>query len=341
MINRILEEDFHRIYEVPDRGSSILVTGSHGFIGAYLIEFFVYMNRVVKFRYKIYGMDNFIAGEKNRLAHLEGEPNVFLYSRNISTFASWVDFPAADYVFHCASIAAPKFYRKHPLETIAVNVHGTEGILKWAQMGKPKAILHMSSSEIYGEPQEVPTPETCSGQVHPLHERAEYDESKRMSETLCKIYQQRFDVPVKIARPFNVYGPGQRLDDGRVIPQLMTALLSRTPFTIYGNGSSTRSYCYISDAVVQLFAVLLKGQPGEAYNVGNGDDETSLIRLAQVANRVFDGAPAIRFMEATEELKDAPTRRRPDVTKIRLLTHGPMIDLAEGLRRTYDSYKRA
>lgn len=195
-----------------------------------------------------------------------------------------------------------------------------------------------NSSEVYGDPSNIPTPESYWGHTSFTGPRAVYDESKRFSETLCVTYHRQFGVPVKVVRPFNICGPGMRLDDERVIPNLMKAILNDEVFTIYGDGSDTRSFCYISDAVAQILAVMLDGENGEAYNVGY-DMEISLNELGRLAQVTFDGKPMVEHIEGAEARKDAPKRRRPDISKVLKIAPKPVHDLRSGLERTLKSYK--
>jgi dTDP-glucose 4,6-dehydratase/UDP-glucuronate decarboxylase len=330
----VLREDFDRIAGQVDLSrvyrKTILITGSHGFIGSYLAKMFDYLDIC-----DVHGIDNFIASEKDSLAHV-GLDRIRLHDLDITSEFALAGIKA-DYVLNAASIAAPMFYKKHPLETVRVNVLGTWNVLEWAVKNTPLSLVHFSSSEVYGDPVQVPTPERYWGNASFTGPRAVYDESKRLSETLCATYHREHGVPVKVVRPFNVYGPGNRLDDGRVIPNLMNALLKRKAFTIYGDGSDTRSYCYLSDAVAQILSVLLNGTDGEAYNVGY-DMETSLCELVTLAQAAFDGLPPVEYVNAAEAREDAPTRRRPDISKVLEIAPRPLYDLESGLERTLRSY---
>lgn len=355
-MNSILEEDFKRILKalpnlVELSESHWLITGHAGFIGSYLSRFLCWLNDYAwDGRASFWGIDSGIAAGAPG-AQLNDE----LTRRRDFMPLPWnmADGPPlerlsnarVDYVLHCASIAAPAIYKQYPLETIHVNVNGTENILNWARWNRQmstesriKSVLHFSSSEVYGDPLVIPTPESYWGNVSCTGWRACYDESKRLSETLCKIYHEKFAVPVKILRPHNIYGPGQRLDDGRVIPQLMTAMLENKPFTIYGDGSATRSYCYISDAVTQMLSVLFRGNDGEIYNVGDSDSEINLRDLAGSAGLIRKNELIVKFIVDSQMIKDAPTRRRPDTRKIREISPTPEVKLGEGLRRTYEYY---
>lgn len=334
-MNQVLREDFDRIAEQVDlrrvNGKTVLITGSHGFIGSYLMRMFDYFEICY-----VHGIDNFIAGEKDSLADIRSD-QIHLHPIDIASEFALIRL-RADYVLHAASIAAPMFYKKYPIETVRANVRGTWNVLDWAVKSKPSSVVHFSSSEVYGDPSNVPTPESYWGHTSFTGPRAVYDESKRFSETLCVTYHRQFGVPVKVVRPFNICGPGMRLDDERVIPNLIKAILNDEVFTIYGDGSDTRSFCYISDAVAQILAVMLDGENGEAYNVGY-DMEISLNELGRLAQVTFDGKPMVEHIEGAEARKDAPKRRRPDISKVLKIAPKPVHDLRSGLERTLKSYK--
>jgi dTDP-glucose 4,6-dehydratase/UDP-glucuronate decarboxylase len=207
------------------------------------------------------------------------------------------------------------------------------------------SMLYLSTSEIYGDPpsSSIPTPETYWGNVSCTGPRACYDESKRLAETLCTTYFRLHQSPIKTARPFNVYGPGQRLDDGRIIPDLIGAALKREDIVIYSDGKATRSFCYVSDAVNAMLLLLVSSGNGEAFNIGNDEEE---LTISAVANLMSDiaGPPklAIKFSKSSDSnfLTDNPQRRRPDLKKLREATgYSPQINLKTGLARTLSSYK--
>lgn len=334
-MEEILREDFDQIAKQIDLsavlGKTVLITGACGFIGSYLMKMFGYFDIC-----EVCGIDNFIAGKRDSVADATSD-RLRVYDLDIASEFALTRIKV-DYILHAASIAAPMFYKRYPIETLRANVLGTWNVLKWAVKTKPMSLIHFSSSEVYGDPSCIPTPESYWGNVSPTGPRAVYDESKRLSETLCITYHRQFGVPVKVARPFNVYGPGMRLDDGRVIPNLMKAILNRETFAVYGDGSDTRSYCYISDAVTQILSVLLGGADGEAYNVGC-DMEINLHDLGGLAQVMFDGLPTIEYINAAEARQDAPKRRRPDISKVLKIAPKPVYDLRSGLERTLTSYK--
>ena len=192
----------------------------------------------------------------------------------------------ADFIFNAASIASRKMYLEYPMETIATHIDGARNACAHA-LATDARLVSFSSFEVYGEPLVIPTPENYPGFVDILADRACYAESKRMAETICVTEHRKRGVKVVIARPFNIFGPGEYLLNGRVIPSIINAALTQQPFTIFGLGTHTRSYCYISDAVTQLLCLAVKGEAGQAYNVGNGKIEISLIALTDLASTII------------------------------------------------------
>lgn len=336
-LHPVLREDFDRILQAMTprfkdlAGTTMFVTGAAGFVGSYLMDFMAYANRnFLDKPCKVTGIDNMLANSRK----VRAGPSTEVVIRDVVYCNE-----TADWIVHLASIASPMYYAKYPLATIEANVNGTHKMLQRAAAGA-RAMVHFSSSEAYGDPppDKIPTPETYWGHVSFTGPRSVYDESKRFSETLCQIWFREFKTPVKIARPFNVYGPGHRLEDGRIVPQLMRAVLTGEPFVVYGDGSATRSFCYVSDAIVQMFAILLDGESGEAYNLGDGKSEISILKFTGLARPLFPGLK-IEMVPHHESLVDAPTRRRPDTTKILRIAPPPQVGLAEGLRRTHEWHK--
>jgi UDP-glucuronate decarboxylase len=248
-----------------------------------------------------------------------------------------------DYVVHAASIASPSWYRQHPLETIDVNVVGTRRLLELAREHEVEGFVYLSSSEIYGDPppDKVPTTEDYWGHVSSTGPRSCYDESKRLAESICMTYFRLYGTPVKLIRPFNVYGPRLRLDDGRVIPDFLSDALNGRPITLYSDGLVTRSFCYITDFVTALILLLVADVVGEAYNVGN-DREVTIRNVAESVAKLPGDGPGIRFASSDDPdyLTDNPNRRSPDLRKTKAtIDWSPIVALEEGLRRTYDSYR--
>lgn len=324
-------------------GATLLVTGANGFLCSYFVDTIAVLNEVVlDSPCRVIAVDNLQTGLFERLAHLEGRQDVDLVQHDI-TLPLNLD-QSIDWIIHGASIASPTFYRRYPLETIDVNVTGTRKILEMARKNV-RSMLYLSTSEVYGDPDPafIPTSEDYQGNVSCTGPRACYDESKRLAETLCMTYYRLYGVPVKIVRPFNIYGPEQRLDDRRIIPDLMSAALRREPLVLYSNGRATRAFCYISDALRAMWYALLSDTNGEVFNVGNDQEEISIGELA-VRMQQIAGIPKLaieyHMAEDPDYLTDNPQRRCPDLTKLRrYFPWKPEVPLREGLRRTLRSYQ--
>ena len=317
-------------------GRRILIAGGAGFLGRYLVTTLDLLNErgVLERPCRIVLLDNFVSGIRD---WIPDRPWLEVLDRDV---ARAVDVPGpVDYLIHAASIASPVLYNRLRLETIDAGVLGTRNLLELAREKGVRSMLFVSSSEVYGDPPpgSIPTPETYPGNVSCTGPRACYDEPKRLGETLCVNYAQVHRVPVKIARPFNVFGPGIRLDDGRVMPTFAVRALTGERLPVHGDGTKTRTFCYIADATAGLFRILLSDRNGEVYNLGTDGPEIEIRRLAElVRSLVRDEKPTI---DRVVELPDVyarhnPDRRCPDLSKIRSeLGYEPRTDLVTGLER--------
>jgi len=325
-------------------GATVLIAGGAGFLLSYLVDFFAALNDGgEQTPVRIVVLDNFTSGAPARLAHLEQRADVAIHDVNIAQPLELEG--AADYVIHGASIASPTLYRQYPIETIEANVWGTRNLLEYASERGARSFVYLSSSEIYGDPEatSIPTPESYPGHVSSTGPRACYDESKRLGETLCVAYHQQRGVPAKMVRPFNVYGPRLSLEDGRIVPDLLRDALAGGPLRLFSDGAPTRSFCYISDAIAGILAVLLSQHQGEPFNVGN-DEEISIRQLAEMMSELAPGNPGVEFETHSDPayLVDNPNRRCPDITKSReLLGYEPRVRTREGLARTLSHYASA
>lgn len=328
----------------PLAGSTVLLTGASGFLGSYLLDVLAGLNRHAGWApCRIIAVDNLQVGLPDRVRHLADEPGVEFRTHDVTTPLTLKS--PVDWIVHAASIASPAFYRRFPLETIDVNVNATWRMLELARAGA-RGMVSLSTSEIYGDPvtDAIPTSEEYRGNVSCTGPRACYDESKRLGETLCMTYFRLHATPVKVMRPFNVYGPGQRLDDLRIIPDLMSAALAKRPIVLWSDGRATRSFCYARDAATAILLVLVSDANGEVFNVGN-DEEISIAALAELMADI--AAPprlAVEYRVSADRdyLTDNPQRRCPDVSKLRTrLGWRPEVGLAEGLARTLSSYREA
>ena len=320
-------------------GTTIVVTGAGGFLCSYLCDVLAVIGRDMLDRpIKIIATDNYLRGLPERLAHLEGDPNFQMIAHDVTRELKFDR--SVDWVVHGASIASPTFYRQFPIETIDVNVVGTRNMLELSLQAQ--SMIFLSSSEIYGDPDPrfIPTPETYLGNVSCTGPRACYDESKRLGETLSVAYHQQKGAPVKIVRPFNVYGPGQRLDDKRFVPDLLSAAIEQQPIVLFSDGLATRSFCYAADFITGMLLVMLSDSNGEAFNIGN-DEEVSIGDAARLMAEIARDPPLpveFRVSPDAHYLTDNPQRRCPDIAKIRRLGFTPRVPMRGGFKRTLDSY---
>jgi UDP-glucuronate decarboxylase len=326
-------------------GTKLLVVGGGGFLPGWVLDVVAYANDEILDRpCTLICVDNFSTSAAERLRHLEGKAWFRLLSQDIRRPLEIERELKIDYLVHGASIPSPSTYRKRALETLEVNAQGTRHLLEFARWRGVRSFVYLSSSEVYGDPpaENIPTPETYTGNVSFTGPRACYDESKRLAETLCSIYHRDYGMPVKIVRPFNVYGPRLRLDDGRVITDFIRDALNGGAITVLSDGRVTRSFCYISDAVTAILMLLLSDLNGEAFNVGNSE-EISIAALADAINELFERKPGVRYATSSDPdyLRDCPHRRCPDLTKLRNSIHwSPKMSLREGLQRTIQWYRQ-
>jgi UDP-glucuronate decarboxylase len=328
-------------------GRQVLITGGAGFLGYYLVQTLLEWNRRASSadQIAVTVVDNYIRGVPDWLGRLRDQ-RLRLATHDITTPLP-DDLGDFDYLLHAASIASPTFYRQHPIATMDANVTGLRLLLERARWQQERrhpltGFLFFSTSEIYGDPEPgaVPTPETYPGRVSSVGPRACYDESKRYGETLCVNFARQYGLPVTMARPFNNYGPGLKITDRRVIPDLARDLLAGRDLILYSDGSPTRTFCYVADAVVGYYKVLVRGRPGEPYNIGSEGPEVSIDELAHkmvaVGRELFSysGRVVRQANPDTQYLTDNPRRRCPDVGKARReLGFVSEVPLDDGLRR--------
>ena len=324
-------------------GGRLLITGGAGFLGYYLTHAAAAWNEQAApdAQIEVTVTDSFFRGTPDWLSELEAGDGVRLLKWDVTTEMP-VEIGELDYVIHAASIASPTFYRAKPLETMDANIGGLRRLLDAAnqQTVKPRGILFYSSSEVYGDPSVIPTPEDYRGNVSCTGPRACYDEAKRYGETMCVVFAKHYGLPVKIARPFNNYGPGLKLDDKRVVSDFARDVLAGRDIVMLSDGSATRTFCYVSDAVVGYFKVLVNGEDGEAYNVGIEEPEVTIAdfgREIMEAGRElfgFAGSVVTQPPPDADYLKDNPNRRCPVMTKAREeIGFDPQVDLKTGLRK--------
>jgi UDP-glucuronate decarboxylase len=330
-------------------GSRLLVTGGAGFLGYYLVQSVLHWNerRAASAKIDLTVYDNYVRGVPEWLEELRDRPHFKLRRVNIIEPLP-TDIGHFDYVVHAAGIASPIYYRAKPLQCIDANINGLRHLLDYAvaerDAGHPlRGFLFYSSSEIYGDPPAtaIPTPETYRGNVSCTGPRACYDESKRFGETLCVTYAKQEGVPVRMARPFNNYGPGLKIMDGRVIPDFANDLLAGRDIVMLSDGSPKRTFCYATDAITGYFKALVRGGAGEPYNIGIESPEISIAELANLAVKAaaelfgYRGQVVLGRSVEADYLIDNPNRRCPSIDKARSeLGFDPKVSIEEGIYRS-------
>lgn len=324
-------------------GKTILISGGSGFIGSYINAVLYLLNKkIFKNKCKVISIDNYITGSrKNFLLNIKDKNFQFLDG---DIRLPIITNEKVNYIIHAAGLASPFYYKKYPLETIESAILGAKNLLELARVTKAESFLFFSSSEIYGDPDpnSVPTPETYAGHVSSVGPRACYDESKRLAETLCITYHQLYNLPIKIVRPFNIYGPGMKHIDYRVVPTFIYNGLRGKNLPVHDKGIQTRTFCYITDAIVAIFKVLIAGRPGEVYNIGNDKPEIGMFELAQIVTEMLNNGVKPRKKNYPQNYPAGePQRRCPDLSKIKLeLNYEPKVDLKNGLKQTIQWFKQ-
>ena len=306
----------------------IVLTGAAGFLGSHLTDRLIYEG------HQVIGLDNFITGDEANIAHLFNNPAFQLIRQDVSTY---IDIPGQiDYVMHFASPASPNpasplGYPNLPIQTLKAGALGTLNTLGLAKAHRAKYLL-ASTSEVYGDPQIHPQPETYWGNCDPIGPRSVYDEAKRFAEALTMAYHRFHGVDTHIVRIFNTFGPRMRLDDGRVVPNFILQALHHQALTIYGSGEQTRSFCFVTDLVEGIFRLMWTDMH-DPVNIGN-PNETTIRDFALLINELT-GNEAGTVTLFAEGLGDDPQKRQPDITRAReLLKWEPQVDLRSGLRET-------
>jgi dTDP-glucose 4,6-dehydratase len=304
----------------------VVLTGGAGFLGSHLCDYFIEKG------WDVLCLDNLVTGADSNISHLLSHPRFKFQKQDVSQFIE-ID-GQVDAVMHFASPASPPDYLKFPIQTMKVGALGTHNTLGLAMAKKAKFLL-ASTSECYGDPEVSPQPESYWGHVNPVGPRGVYDEAKRFAEAITMAYHRYHGVDTHIVRIFNTYGPRMRLNDGRALPNFLYQALVGEPITVYGNGKQTRSFCYVSDLVEGIYR-LLESDEHEPTNIGNPNEITILEFAERVRTLVGAKAPIV-FQPLPQ---DDPKQRCPDITKAkRILRWEPKVQLAEGLKLTYDYFR--
>lgn len=347
--NKIIKEDLQTIYNSDINWSSfynktILITGANGFLPAYIVESLLYLNFINnKNNVKVIGLVRNIQNAKIRFSEYLNDDHLKFIQQDVSDKIELSN--NIDFIIHAASQASPKYYGVDPVGTLKANVLGTINLVEFAKKNDIKSFLYFSSGEVYGElkSEQIPVKEDVFGYLNPTNVRSCYSESKRMGENICVSYFHQFNVPAKIARPFHTYGPGMKLDDGRVYADFVSNVLNGQDICLNSNGLAERAFCYLTDATIGFFKVLLEGENGEAYNIGNPNEEYSILELAKIMVSLYPEKKLKVVKRLSHEnnsyLKSTLTRNSSNIDKMNRLNWKPVVSVDDGFKRTIQSYK--
>lgn len=347
MRNRVVEEDLARItsadlpWDILE-GKTVLISGANGFLPAYIVETLLYLNEINRLRISIVGLVRNREKALSRFRVYQGRDDLKFIVQDVCD--PIIISHNVDFVIHAASQASPKYFGKDPVGTMSANLFGTHNLLSIAKENNSEGFLFFSSGEVYGQVEmaNIPTKETQYGYLDPATLRACYAESKRAAETMCIAWFHQFGIPAKIVRPFHTYGPGMSLDDGRVFSDFVADIIANNDIVLRSDGSAKRAFCYLADATLGFLTVLLNGENGQAYNVGNENGEVSVLDLAEQLAALFPnkGLHVIKHQAIQNEgyLKSAVSRTCPDTSKIRALGWEPITPIESGFRRTIESF---
>lgn len=346
--NKIIKEDLETIYNSDINWSSfynktILITGANGFLPAYLVESLLYLNFIdPKNNVKVIALVRTLKNAYSRFAEYVNNSNLEFLEQDVCE--PILKEMEIDYIIHAASQASPKFYGVDPVGTLSANVIGTINLLNFSKLTNIKSFLYFSSSEVYGElsSSQMPAKEDVFGHINPTNVRSCYAESKRMGENICVSYHHQYEVPVKIVRPFHTYGPVMKLDDGRVYADFVSDILNNKDILMLSDGSATRAFCYLTDATVGFFKILLEGKDGEAYNLGNPNEEYSILVLAETLAKIYPQKKLKVIKQIKKEnnsyLKSPLVFNSPNISKLNQLNWFPSVTVNEGFKRTIESF---
>jgi len=344
MFSRIISKDIEEIIKADIswkclEGKTLLITGPNGLLASYMVDTIAILNKeYFKKPCKVIGLGRSKIKKGDRLGHLLNREDIVFIEHDVSK--STLLGEPVHFIIHAAGRSAPKTFQEDPIGTIDVNVKGLRWLLDFGITNPIESFLYFSSSEIYGNPPSkfIPTPETYNGNSSSIGSRACYTESKRCGEALCLAFHKMHNVPVKIVRPFIVYGPGLSINDRRVMADFMCSGLKKKPIVMLDGGLARRNYCYILDATIFFWKIFLSEENGEIFNVGSNTEEVSIKKLAELIHEICEIKKSLCYKKRkTDFLKDAPSVVCPDITKVcRRFSYMPQVGLREGLKRTLD-----
>ncbi len=334
-VSQDIEEVLSQVEDLREhaKDKTILISGGAGFLGSWFSDILLGLGS------RVIIVDNLITGSKENVSHILDDTNFKFVEHDVSTFST---DERIDYMIHMSAIASTPLYQKHPIETLDSNILGIKNMLELARKSEVKGFLFTSTSEIYGSPpdNEIPTSEEYYGYVNSYGPRSMYDEAKRAAESYCYSYWKQFNLPIRVARIFNTYGPRLDLKEtshyGRALVKFIVRALDHEPIPAYGDGKQTRSFCYVTDQMVGLTRLLLTpGIDGEVVNIGNGNEVTILELIQRIIEKTASRSKLDPNEKPEFDLGDDPRRRCPDISKAKkLVGYEPKVDLDEGLART-------
>ncbi len=343
-MNNIIKEDISSIvncFEYWERfkNKTILITGANGFLPAYLVESFLSLDKT--YNTKIIAIVRNKQKANNRFKNYMTDANLEIIEHDVCNEFNYNH--KIDFIIHAASQASPKYYKIDPVGTLNANVLGTINMLKLAQTKSVESFLYFSSGEVYGEVKDefMPIKEDTFGYLNPALVRSCYGESKRMGETICVSYYSQYGIKAKIVRPFHTYGPGMALDDGRVYADFVANILKDQNIILNSDGKAKRAFCYLTDATIGFLTVLVNGENGEAYNVGNPQEEYSILELANILVNLYPEKKIEVILNKTinaNYLKSTITRNSPNIDKLKKLNWNPKVTIEKGFKRTVSSF---
>lgn len=348
MNTSIINEDLNRIVSDENidwtlfRNATVLVTGANGFLPAYLVETLLHLNDVQEMGITVLALVRNKEKAQNRFVHRLGRKDLVFLVQDVADAIQYEG--SIDYIIHSASQASPKYYGSDPVGTLKANVLGTYNMLELAREKKVKSFLFFSSNEIYGKvPVECnPQDEMTDGYLDTCAVRSCYAESKRMGETMCVSWHHQYGVPAKMVRIFHSFGPGITLNDGRVFGDFVRNVLEGTDIVLNSDGSALRAFCYVSDATRAFFTILLHGENANAYNMGNPDNEISILDLANLlVNQYPEKKMRVQVNVPRNQegyIKSPLSRGLPDITKLKNLGWNPVVSIGEAFDRTIHSF---
>lgn len=344
-MNKIISEDISKIIS-SDKvdwdllfNKRILITGASGFLPSYIIETLLALNKAYEANIQITALVRNERNYINRFSHHLENPNLKLLLQDVSKPIQ-LDSPH-HFIIHAASQASPKYYGIDPVGTLKANVLGTINVLELARYHPIESLLYFSSGEVYGEANTFPTKESDYGYLDPVSVRSCYAESKRMAENMCSSWHSQYNIPAKIVRPFHTYGPGISLNDGRVYADFIKNVLHDRQITLTSDGKAKRAFCYIADATVAFFIVLLRGENAFPYNIGSATNELSIEELAWLLCELFPEKKLKVLhheLDNKDYLRSLLSRNTPDTSRINKLGWTSQTQIKDGFKRTIESY---